>query len=65
MDVQMPEMDGFEATCLIRDPRTGILNRNIPVIAMARTRAGATGCTAWPANSCEACMEKRAQGVRD
>jgi len=34
MDVQMPEMDGFEATCLIRDPRTGILNRNIPVIAM-------------------------------
>lgn len=34
MDVQMPEMDGLEATCLIRDPRTGIINRNIPVIAM-------------------------------
>ena len=34
MDVQMPEMDGFEATKLIRDPASGVKNNSVPIIAM-------------------------------
>lgn len=34
MDVQMPEMNGFEATEIIRDPQSAVANREIPIIAM-------------------------------
>jgi two-component system sensor histidine kinase/response regulator len=34
MDVQMPEMDGMEATMRIRDPQTGVRNPRIPIVAM-------------------------------
>jgi len=34
MDVQMPQMDGFEATRFIRDGSSGAINPAIPIIAM-------------------------------
>ena len=34
MDLQMPEMDGFEATRHIRNPETGVLNSAVPIVAM-------------------------------
>jgi len=34
MDLQMPEMDGFEATGAIRDPSPRVRNHDIPAIAM-------------------------------
>jgi signal transduction histidine kinase/DNA-binding response OmpR family regulator len=34
MDVQMPEIDGFEATRWIREPQSGSSNPDIPIIAM-------------------------------
>ncbi|MEN6436984.1 MAG: response regulator [Syntrophobacter sp.] len=34
MDCHMPEMDGYEATEVIRDPKSRVLDHNIPIIAM-------------------------------
>ncbi|MEI7672616.1 MAG: response regulator, partial [Deltaproteobacteria bacterium] len=34
MDCNMPELDGFEATAVIRDPKSKVLNHKVLVIAM-------------------------------
>ena len=34
MDCMMPEMDGFEATAIIRAESSNVLNHNVPIIAM-------------------------------
>ena len=39
MDCQMPEMDGYEATKQIRNPKSKVINHNIPVIALTANAA--------------------------
>ncbi len=39
MDMQMPEMDGIEATQIIRNPDSGVVNPQIPIIAMTANTA--------------------------
>ncbi|CAH2030805.1 hybrid sensor histidine kinase/response regulator [Trichlorobacter ammonificans] len=34
MDCVMPEMDGFTATAIIRDPASGVVNRDVIVVAL-------------------------------
>jgi len=34
MDCQMPQMDGFEATAIIRDPVSNVFDHSVPIIAM-------------------------------
>jgi CheY-like chemotaxis protein len=49
MDCQMPEMDGFEATRMIRDETSSVLDHDVPVLAMTANafpedRARALAC---------------------
>jgi CheY-like chemotaxis protein len=60
MDCQMPEMDGFEAARVIRDPASSVLDHAVPLIAMTtsahpedRARARACGMSDFLAKPVE------------
>lgn len=40
MDCQMPEMDGYEATAIVRDPSSSVSNHDVPIIAMTANAMG-------------------------
>lgn len=40
MDCQMPVMDGYEATLVIRDPTSHVLNHAVPIVAMTANAMG-------------------------
>lgn len=77
MDCQMPDMDGFETTAVIRDPESRVLNHRIPVIAMTayvmkgdRERCMAAGMDDYLAKPIRqahlaAMLEKRLSRVSD
>jgi PAS domain S-box-containing protein len=77
MDVQMPEMDGLEATRAIRDETSAVRNHKIPVIAMtaramkgdreACLKAGMDGYIAKPVKPKDLleAVEKYAAGSRE
>lgn len=59
MDMRMPEMDGLDATRIIRDPNSAVLNHQIPVIAMTVGRH-ARGLRAVPGSRHEwLCQQAR------
>ena len=49
MDCQMPELDGYETTALIRSPLSKVLNPSIPIVALTADVLSATKETCFSA----------------